>query len=446
MSEQWPTLGPELIKAMLRRAGDPKHVFLAFSGGIDSHVLLHLCQAIPEIRGRLTAVHVHHGLQKVADLWPAHCKKTAEQLGVDFRELRVDGRAEGRESPEEAARNARYTALSAMLDRNDVLLVAQHREDQLETMLLQLFRGAGLSGLSAMPEVMALGKGILLRPLLHVSKQAIDEYARSHRLEWVEDPSNRSDEYDRNFLRNQVLPLLKQRWPALDKTVSRSAGHCAEARRFIGQAAEDLLVRVMKPSDNTLKISELRLLDRYRQQLVIRQWFARSGLKMPSQGFVRRVMSEVVEAAESKDPVLNNQGYTIRRYRNHLFCVAQSAAEPVATDISWRQGEVDLQLPDGSHLRCVASGTGIDALLWRESEITVRFRSGGEKIGVPGRKGRHSLKKLYQEAGIPPWERPTIPLIYMDNQLAAVAGLWVSDRFFKAKNGPCIQLVWSKQK
>ena len=442
MSERLCTLGSQLIESILNRASGPKRIYLGYSGGVDSHVLLHLCQGVPEIRDKLTAVYVHHGLQSAANAWSMHCRKVTGQLGVDFRELRVNAQPAGRESPEEAARNVRYEALTALLDSDDVLLVAQHRDDQLETMLLQLFRGSGLSGLSAMPEVMAIGKGRLIRPLLTVPKREIDEYARSHRLQWVEDPSNRSDAFDRNFLRNQVLPLLKRRWPALDKTVSRAASHCAEAQRFIGQAAESLLDRVVNPENGTLGLFELQALDKYRQQLVVRQWLARQGLKMPTRGFVDRVLSEVVAAAENRDPVLTTQGYTIRRYRARLFCLPQSAEKQASGEIVWHPGEEILVLPGGRRLQAVSSTAGIDAGLWRKAAKSVRFRSGGEKIRLPGRKGGHSLKNLYQETGIPPWERQSIPLVYLDGRLAAVSDLWISAGFFVEKNGSCIKLTW----
>ena len=445
MSEKLCGLDPKPIESLLGRAGDPARIFVAYSGGLDSHVLLHLCHSVPALRARLTAVHVHHGLQEAADAWSLHCKKTAEQWGIGFRELRVNAKAEGRESPEEAGRNARYRALQSLLDHDDVLLVAQHREDQLETVLLQLFRGAGLPGLSAMPDIMTLGQGLLLRPLLHVAKTAIFEYARLHRLHWVEDPSNQSDEFDRNFLRNQVLPLLKQRWPALDKTVSRSARHCAEAQSLIAQVAEDLLDRVLTVDDMTLTISELQRLDRYRQRLVVRQWFASLGLKMPSLAFVSRLLIEVIAAPETADPVLENQGCIIRRYRGRLFCVAASDSEPELDDLVWRKDEAALVLPDGGRLLRVKAEAGIDACLWQTAEIMVKFRRGGEKIGLPGRTGRRSLKNLYQEAGIPPWERRSIPLLYIDGHLAAVADLWVSAEFYKSKNGPCLKLVWEKE-
>ena len=222
-------LSSQIIESALDQHKQPRHVYVAYSGGVDSHVLLHFCASIKLLKDKITAVYVHHGLQAEAESWAKHCEKTAEGLGVDFLVLRVNAYAKSGESPEEAARNARYAALKSLMDADDMLLLAQHREDQLETVLLQLFRGSGLRGLSGMPERMAFGQGVMLRPLLNIPKQAINDYAQAHQLSWVEDPSNQSNDYDRNFLRNAVVPLLKQRWPAIDKTVSRSAKHCADA-------------------------------------------------------------------------------------------------------------------------------------------------------------------------------------------------------------------------
>jgi tRNA(Ile)-lysidine synthetase, N-terminal domain len=201
---------------------------------------------------KITAVYVHHGLQLEADAWAEHCKKTATDLGVDFKVIRVDAIAGQGESPEEVARNARYTALRTLIETDDLLLVAQHREDQLETVLLQLFRGSGLSGLSAMPAFMNFGKGVLLRPLLNTPKIAVEVYAKLHNLSWIEDPSNQSNNFNRNFLRNAIVPLLKQRWPACDKTVARSAGHCAEAQLLLSEQAKKLFLLIFNVLDETL--------------------------------------------------------------------------------------------------------------------------------------------------------------------------------------------------
>jgi len=466
-----------------------RRFYIGYSGGVDSHVLLHCCASITQLQGKIIAVYVHHGLQAEAESWAGHCEKTAKDLGVEFLTLRVNARAAPGESPEEAARNARYAALKSLLNVDDVLLLAQHREDQLETVLLQLFRGSGLRGLSGMPERQAFGAGVMLRPLLNTSKQAISDYARAHRLSWVEDPSNESNDYDRNFLRNAVVPLLKQRWPSLDKTLSRSAKHCADAQVLVDEVADELFDAVFNPADRTLCISRLLEHHRHQQQLIIRHWFRHRGLKMPSQSFVRRILSEVVAAAGHRDPVLSGQGYSIRRYRNKLYCLinlfgtdlylpeGHQAGKPDVANLPgadlhspeghqagkpdvisppgtkkpginqalqvpqnrvWPVGQASINIINKQTLAYKLSSKGIPYEQWQTANVEVRFRQGGEKICLPGREGHHSLKNLFQEAGIPPWERDVMPLIYLNGQLAAVGDLWISTAFYSEKAQGCI--------
>jgi len=433
-------LSTHLIELALNKCNNPAHIYIGYSGGVDSHVLLHLCASITRLKGKMTAVYVHHGLQVEAESWARHCKKSAESLGVDFIVLRVNAVASQGESPEEAARNARYTALKSLIGDNDVLLVAQHRDDQLETVLLQLFRGSGLRGLSAMPESMAFGWGLMLRPLLNVSKSAIDDYAQAHALSWVDDPSNLSNDYDRNFLRNAVLHLLKQRWPACDKTVARSARHCVDAQVVISEHAEELFLQVFNAADKTLCISQLKSYKVIQQALVIRQWFQALQFKMPSQAFVERLQTEVILAREDSEPELSGQGYCVRRYRNKLYCL-KSVAPEIVRDSVWSAEETSLRVSDHQTLSCVPSSVGICREQWQKATIVVKARRGGEKIRLPGRKGHHALKKLFQEAGIPPWERETIPLVYLDDKLAAVGDLWINADFYSETAQDCISLI-----
>ncbi|MDO9047442.1 MAG: tRNA lysidine(34) synthetase TilS [Methylobacter sp.] len=438
-----------------------RRFFIAYSGGVDSHVLLHCCASIPQLKDRLTAVYVHHGLQAEAESWAEHCEKTAKDLGVEFLTLRVNAKAAPGESPEEAARNARYTALKSLIKDGDALLLAQHREDQLETVLLQLFRGSGLCGLSGMPERMAFGAGVMLRPLLNTPKQAISDYAHAHQLSWVEDPSNRSNDYDRNFLRNAVVPLLKQRWSAIDKTVARSAKHCADAQVLVDEVSDELFGAVFNPADKTLCISRLSGHHSHPQQLIIRHWFRHRGLKMPTQAKVERILNEVVAAAGHRDPVLSGQGYSIRRYRDKLYCLTnlsgtdlhlpegRQAGKPDVTNLSgtdpqdrvWPAGQASIKITDDRTLSCEPSSKGISREQWQTATVEVRFRRGGEKIRLPGREGHHSLKNLFQEAGIPPWERDVMPLIYLNDTLAAVGDLWISAAFYSEKTQDCISLL-----
>ncbi|WP_374088634.1 tRNA lysidine(34) synthetase TilS [Methylomicrobium lacus] len=434
-------LTPRLIESALESCeASPRQIFLAYSGGVDSHVLLHLCAQDPTMRDRLTAVHVHHGLQIQADAWAEHAEATARDLGVNFLLFRVDAHPKSGESPEEAARNARYAALKSVLAPGDALLVAQHQDDQLETVLLQLLRGGGLLGLAGMPASLPFGRGALLRPFLPVRKQLIDDYAAAHRLHWVEDPSNNDSVYDRNFLRRQVLPLLKQRWPSCAQTVARAAGHCAEAHALLVDMAAESFGEVCQESDNTLSIERLNAFDLPRRQLIIRHWFRRMGLKMPSQAFLNRLFEQVIGAGMHGDPVLYGQGCQIRRYRDRLYCLKDDHDE-ARQDIAWPKDWEAITIGKRLTLSCVRSMAGIPEAVWRQAVVTVRFRRGGEKIPLPGRQGRHSLKKLYQETGIPPWQREAMPLIYLDGKLAAVADLWISAEFYREDQCDCIRFA-----
>lgn len=299
-------------------------IFIGYSGGVDSHVLLHACSTLLEFKKQITAVYIHHNLQKEASDWAIHCQKTAEDLGVSFLVVHVDADSKRGESPEEAARNARYDAFKNLIGENDVLLIAQHREDQLETVLLQLFRGSGLKGIAGMPEKMAFAKGHLLRPLLNIGKDEINFYALENKLAWIEDPSNQSTIYDRNFLRQDIIPKLKQRWQSLDKTVARTATHCAEAEGLISNIAQTQFQTVFN-TDNSLDIVKLLRYSPVEQRLILREWFAFLNLKMPSQDFMQRILDEVVFARIDRHPILHKKGVTICRKKNTLFLHLQGA-------------------------------------------------------------------------------------------------------------------------
>ncbi len=431
------TLSPQLIKSALSGFPATADIFIAYSGGVDSHVLLHLTASITALRGNITAIYINHGLQPEARQWAVHCEKTAAGLGVKFRCLSVNAHPQTGESPEEAARNARYAALKSLLKTNDVLMVAQHREDQLETVLLQLFRGSGVRGLSGMPMQMPFGDGFLLRPFLDVPKQAIDEYAKNHHLLWVEDPSNQHCDYDRNYLRNTIIPSLKQRWPGLDKTVARTANHCAQAQTLLENYAGQL-GKTVQNTDNTLSVSRLLALDDAEQKLMLRTWLQDLGKKMPSQAVLAQLQTEVLTARADAAPLIATPGYCLRRYQDRLYCLPPDSLSLLTG--SWPKGDETFKVNAHQYLLAVPTKQGIPADLWRQAQIEVRARQGGEKIRLPYRQGSHTLKKLYQEANIPPWERELMPLIYLDGQLAAVGEYWLAAEFVR-QQADCIQLV-----
>lgn len=405
-----PDLNSQVIAALLPVTC--RKVFVAYSGGLDSTVLLDLCVGLPSLTGKIIAVYVDHGLQAESAGWGEHCRRQAERLGVDFQLLTVDARANNGESPEAAAREVRYRALRELLAVDDIILLAQHREDQMETMLLQLFRGAGVSGLAGMPITSAFGKGQLLRPLLNVAKAEIQRYAQIQGLQWVEDPSNQSSDFDRNFLRNDILPLLKRRWPALDKTIARSAGHCGDAARMIEAWAAQTLQAVVDPTDGSFNVADLSAFTAMQLNCLLRHWLGRKGLKPPSQAVLQTLVEQLIGGRADALPQINIQDHSIRKYRQKLYCIPELSLQKDTQIKCWAKEQGQMLLSNGYVLRRSSASAGLSKYLWQNAIVTVVPRRGGEKLKLPGRAGHHCLKKLYQEAGVPPWEREIRPLIY----------------------------------
>ncbi|OAI20249.1 tRNA(Ile)-lysidine synthase [Methylomonas koyamae] len=437
------SLDPRLITKLLPPGC--RTVYLAYSGGLDSHALLHLAAAVGDLRGRLVAVYVNHGLQAAAADWGEHCRRQCLELGVAFRIVKVDAAARDGEGPEAAAREARYRALRQLLQVDDVLLLAQHRDDQMETLLLQLFRGAGLAGLAGMPASAAFGCGLMLRPFLDISRKDILNYALANNLRWVEDPSNQSNDFDRNFLRNQIVPLLKQRWPGLDKTVARSAAHCGEASRLLDDWADRVLEELADTEQAGICLAGLSELTEEQRSVVLRRWLVGFGLKPPSAAIIKALAAQVsVGPGKASPPQIHIQGCRILGYRQKLFCIPAAALSKFTGDLLWPKLDARLDLANGYCLRRIEARSGIGKDYWDRAEVSVKARAGGEKLKLPGRAGHHCLKKLYQEAGIPPWEREQRPLVYLDGRLAAIAGLWVAEWAWAAE-AACYRVDWQAE-
>ncbi len=419
----------EVIQNLLAAHPTIQGLILGYSGGVDSHVLLHLLASQCENwEGRtLTAVYVDHGLQPASARWGQHCAEVCRKLEVDFRRLRVDAQPQVGESPEAAARRARYRALALLLGARDALLTAHQRDDQAETLLLQLLRGAGPHGLAAMPPVAPLGRGVLWRPLLNVERAEILAYAEYHGLHWIEDTSNLSREPDRNYLRHEILPLLKARWPAFSGTMARSARLCAEAAVLLDDLADLDLIQVATERPDCLAIPALQALAENRQRNALRRWFRKLHLPSPNAHHLESILREAISAPHDRQPLIHWPGCEVRRYRERLY-----AMEPLPSHDSSRVFPLppeltELSIPGIGQLqlnRIQGQGIRLAALIGRS--LTVRFRQGGERFRPIGRSHSQELKKLLQEADIPPWERDRLPLLYVDEVLVAVVKLGIS--------------------
>lgn len=407
-----------------------RRYWVAYSGGSDSHVLLHTMATLREqLAVPVHAVHVNHGLQSQANEWEAHCQQVCEGLSIPLELARVDAAHAPGESPEEAAREARYRVFAGILQDDDMLLMAHHQDDQAETLMLQMLRGAGVKGLAAMPDITRLGRGWLARPLLGFTRSILCHYARQQGLIWIDDPSNNDTRFDRNFLRHEVMPLLHQRWPATANILSRVAGHMAEGASLLRQLAEQDLVQ-HRVAGKRLVVSSLLTLDVARQRNLLRHWLSDvCKLSTPDRKHLNRIVHEVLPADENANPVVSWRGGEVRRYRGELYAL-QSASIPADMQqiIPW-DGKQALNLDKQVLIPHLVKGQGVNRQFMQQDTLSVRFRQGGEKCRPVGRAHHHSLKKLFQEWGVPPWQRESVPLLCVGDDIAQVVGYCICEPY-----------------
>lgn len=433
------------VAHLLQKLPRAPQYWVAFSGGVDSHVLLQLlAEACRQLPGSLAAVHVNHQIQQQSGDWEIHCRSVCDELRVPFHLLRVQGKARAGESPEAAARTARYRALADWLPTDAVLTTAQHRDDQAETLLLQLFRGAGPRGLAAMPENSALGHGRLLRPLLGTSREAIISYAREHRLRWIEDPSNTDTRYDRNLLRQRIMPELQQHWPGLGKVLARAASHQADQVE-LAQALAALDYPACCCSDSAcLSVSAVRVLSPARQRNLLRYWLEQAGLPLPSRALLERIRAEMLSGRQDASPLVHWPGAEVRRYRDGLHSMTPLPSHHPAKRYRWDfRKPLSLDQAGGILSATAVMGRGL-RVDERAGAMDIRFRQGGEVLQPAGRRHHHQLKKLFQEWGVPDWERDRVPLVYRNDALIAVAGFCVCEGFQATAEQAGLDLQWSR--
>ncbi len=437
MAETVDGFGPGRVASLLA-AIDPDwqvaRIAVALSGGHDSTVLLHALAALAA-RGslQLRALHVDHGLHPDSAAWAASCGAICAAAGIALEVIKLGLAPAQGESVEAQAREARYAALAGRLADGERLLTAHHRDDQLETVLIQLMRGAGVAGLAAMPARARLGRGWQLRPLLEVDRAQLAEYAARHGLAWQQDPMNDALRFDRGYLRARVLPAIRERWPAASTTVARSAGHLAEASRLLGEmAAADAAPAL---DDGRLSLTVLGGLSRDRQVNLLRWWIRQAGLRAPPAARLGAALPGFFAAPPDGAPALRWNGGEVRRYRGRLYACAPLPERPAATT-----GEM---LDMGAELGYFALVAGREGGIRADpAAVAIRFRAGGESLRPHRERPRKRLKDLCQEAGIVPWMRERLPLVFVDGRLAAVADLWVDVEFAAPAGMPALMPVW----
>ena len=406
---------------------------VALSGGVDSIVLLkllvHFQQQYPDYQ--VIAHNVNHGLSEHAEQWNEFCRTFCDELNIELLSSKVSIQKNSRSSLEALAREARYQCFLKKMAYNDIILTGHHQDDQLETLLLALKRGSGSTGLQGIRSHQTFHSGYLVRPLLNFSRQQIIDYAQTEELIWVEDESNQDIHFDRNFIRHQIAPLLSERWPAIAKSVSRTAQLCQEQQSLVDEVAtEDLRQCLeMRLGDETLSINSLINLSIPRRNNLLRHWLRSNGLDYPTSKQLSVLWEEVALAEQDKQPCLKLAQHTIHRYLDNLYIVPIQNITLPKEPIVWK-GESLLRVSEGLSLNertLVIDFSLVDTAILKQHTITCCFRKHlNSKLTCQpkGRSKSRSIKKLLHEFQVPPWQREQVVFIFIDGYLVEALGVW----------------------
>ncbi|MEZ9999842.1 tRNA lysidine(34) synthetase TilS [Vibrio lentus] len=428
----------------------PSRLIVAFSGGVDSRVLLELAAHYSQTHDiECSAVHVHHGLSENADHWVEQCQAWCDALSVSLAVERVSLDINSGESVEKLARDARYQAFQQHIRQGDVLVTGQHIDDQLETFLLALKRGSGPKGLSSMAKVMSFGEAFIVRPLLSVTRADIEESARDMGLTWVEDESNQDLRFDRNFIRHQVTPTLTERWPSFRESVSRSAQLCAEQELLLDELLESHFLQALGGSNSkSLSIEALSQHSDLLRARLIRMWISHCNQPMPSQKQLKLIWDEVACSQADANPKLVLNDVEIRRFNNQLYLVQDT--KDLSNWVSEILIDENLLLPDGLgeiHLNSLPSDSvtrncDSQSFSLPDTSATLRviFNPEGLSAHPVGRGHSRKLKKLFQEYQVPSWLRRRTPILMDSDRVIAVLGLFVDKNY----EGQDCEALWSK--
>lgn len=438
--------------AQLQTKPEVERWVVAYSGGLDSTVLLHL---VFKANQRLLspkpvlALHINHQLSKQADNWQRHCEQQAQQWGLPFYSQTVNVRING-QGLEAAARDARYDVFSDFLQQGDCLLLGHHSDDQAETFLFRLVRGSGVQGLTAMPVQRTLGDGMLWRPLLDLAREELMAYARTKGLQWVDDDSNASQTFDRNYLRHEIIPLLENRWQKTRYQLSKTARHLQKTKQLLNDLAEMDLQKAGERAERlgtSLDWKQVKLLGVERINNLLRYWCMARGFALPDGKQLEQMQEQFFHFASPPTSSSVRWGQCELRQFNQRIYLLPAIDEFVAevNMIPWSMAD-DLPLGTAGWLQAekqwaVEPGQML-LKIDNKQLVTVRWRQGGERCQPVGRSNSQVLKKLLQEYQLETWLRDRVPLIYIEEQLAAVGDLWVCSDFAANVGEEGYQLHW----
>ena len=426
-----------------------KRIAVAYSGGVDSLVLLHAFSLIPECKQKLFALHVNHGLSQNSSTWQNHCEQICASLGVNFVVLEIEF-SQKKGVSENDMREARYKALLSWTKKEDVLCTGHHKDDHVETIFFRLMRGTGIKGLSGIEQFSQMGGIDLVRPLINFPKKDLQDYARLNELNWIEDESNQDLSISRNFIRKKILPSLENKnWPSYLKSLSYLSKKAKEANEILEEVADLDINLCSTDSLNRLSILKIKDLSKARGLNLLFRWLSLKTDLSISSNLIEEVYKNIIFAKESSDPAVSfgkpekNGSFQLRRFNGilHHFPLVETNSLNGNKKWSWNL-QTPLILPTGTLSTKPSSGRGLSSELSQKG-IFIKARTGGERCKPQGRSKSQKLKKLLQEYQVPPWARDRLPLVYIDNELAAVSDLWVCEGFIAKKNEKGLVLNWS---
>jgi tRNA(Ile)-lysidine synthase len=441
---------PENILPELLEVGKGSNFVVALSGGLDSLVLLYSLNQLIR-RGRLTgelaAIHVNHGLNPAADDWQAFCVGICEGFEIPLQTVILTLDVERSENLEERARNARYAEFESMLRPDQCLLLGHHRDDQMETLMLRLMRGSGPRGIAGMPLGRSLGDSQLLRPLLKVDRASLMKFATEQGLNWVEDDSNQSHDFDRNYVRHELLPIIEKRWPGYRQSWEKALVLNQEADTLLAELAAEDLAKVATARQQVLDLVPLLSLSVPRQRNLLRHWLETLGFLSGGWHFLRKLTQEIIPARPDSSASLRSESGYLQRFRNQLFALDAESEIDTSTR-SWNLAlEPKCDLVNNGQLQCVLTKSSktsaeTNALLSLDCKLlSVKFRQGGELFQSDGRPHK-TVKKLMQEFGVAPWLRSRYPLIYFQDELVCIPGIGVSHSFVARPGEQAYRIRW----
>lgn len=421
---------------------------IAYSGGVDSQVLLHTLAKLSKkklINNPISVCHVNHGLSDNAQAWQEFSRQQCQQLNLPLVICSVNVKAQKQQSLEALARDARYQSLQQVNTDQSIIITGHHSDDQSETFLLALKRGAGLKGLSAMSSEAHLGKHFLLRPLLTISRENIESYAKKNQLTWVEDESNNDTRFDRNFIRKQIMPLLRDRWPSINNTINRSAAHCLEGQALLDELAEQDLAKVSL-TEKSLQVSLLITLSKARFSNVIRYFLSQHNCLMPSTEQLAQVWQQLLVNID-KNPEVKVGDHFLRRFKDSLQLTT------IFLDVSGWQQVIDLSaeatnivLPDNLGQLFISLSNSKESTSQRVKAaevgqvVSIRFCHNNPTCLPDYRQHSRPVKKVLQELGIAPWQRKRTAFLYYDDHLVAAIGHFVCQPYIAKNDESCIFL------